>query len=139
MIYLKGKLWSFFNQVWESLNNQYKNLHIEKNIISFLTANSLTINDVDVVITGRNGDKNNDAIYNGLDKTVFANSEVINYKHLCGEYPTATSFALWLAANVVKTGTVPAIVADTPIAPKKVLIYNHYQRNYHSLMLLSAC
>jgi 3-oxoacyl-[acyl-carrier-protein] synthase II len=74
-----------------------------------------------------------------LCQSVFANSTLANYKHLCGEYPTSSAFALWLASNIIDKGTVPTIVADTTIAPKKVLIYNHYQRNYHSLMLLSAC
>jgi len=116
---------------------------IEKNIISFLTANSLTINDVDVVITGRNGDKNNDAIYNGLDKTVFANSEVINYKHLCGEYPTATSFALWLASVIIKEGSVPEDLLNRQQSSsgniKNILIYNHYMMEHHSLLLIRAC
>ncbi len=34
----------------------------------------------------------------------------INYKNLCGEYPTATAFALWLAAGMVKNGALPASI-----------------------------
>jgi 3-oxoacyl-[acyl-carrier-protein] synthase II len=115
---------------------------ISLKINELLAENSLTINDIDLVITGKNGDLRNDAIYNTLDETLFAGTQKAYYKHLCGEYPVSVSFALWLASNILKSQTIPAIVADGDISnpsPKKILIYNHYQHNYHSLMLLSAC
>lgn len=118
------------------------NIDIEFNINKLLADNSLTIEDVDLVITGKNGDLKNDAIYEALTTSLFANTSQTNYKHLCGEYPTSSSFALWLASKIIKEGNVPAIVADGIIkkqSPKKILIYNHYQNIYHSLMLVSAC
>lgn len=116
---------------------------IEKNIIEFFAANSLSINDVDIIITGRNGDKKNDAIYNELDNTVFAKSLVINYKHLCGEYPTSSSFALWLASVIIKDGKIPEALSNqqqpSPGNIKTILIYNHYMVEHHSLFLITAC
>ncbi len=120
-----------------ALKTIYKPTNIEQSITAFLTANNLTIDNIDLVITGRNGDIRNDKIYNDLSH--FANTATVNYKHLCGEYPTSSSFALWLAAGIIKSGTVPATVGESKTSPKKVLIYNHYQNTYHSLMLLSAC
>ncbi|MEO8885698.1 MAG: beta-ketoacyl synthase chain length factor [Mucilaginibacter sp.] len=122
-----------------ALKTLYKPDGIEQNITTFLADNDLTIADIDLIITGRNGDIKNDKIYNELSQSLFADKLTANYKHLCGEYPTSSSFALWLAANCIKNGKVPTIVADSDMAPKKVLIYNQYQGNYHSLMLLSAC
>ncbi|HEX5153717.1 MAG TPA: beta-ketoacyl synthase chain length factor [Parafilimonas sp.] len=116
---------------------------IEKNIISFLAARSLTINDIDVIITGRNGDKRNDELYNELEDAVFENKQIINYKHLCGEYPTASSFALWMAAVIIKEGKIPAALSGrqqlshNPV--KTVLIYNHCLMEHHSLFLVTAC
>ena len=46
-------------------------------------------------------------------KAIFSKNNTINYKHLCGEYPTASAFALWMAANIIKTGTVPAVLEYT--------------------------
>ncbi|MDB5118594.1 MAG: 3-oxoacyl-(acyl carrier protein) synthase [Mucilaginibacter sp.] len=115
---------------------------IELNIKNFLADNALEPKDIDLVITGRNGDLRNDAIYDSLNNSLFANSSLANYKHLCGEYPTSVSFALWVASNVIKRGTVPVVIAESVIknpSPKKVLIYNHYQNNSHSLMLVSSC
>jgi 3-oxoacyl-[acyl-carrier-protein] synthase II len=118
------------------------NEDIELNIKSFLNYNSIDIKDVDLVITGKNGDWKNDSVYDKLSKTLFADSPLAYYKHLCGDYPVSVSFALWLAANIISRGEVPATIVDSALknkSPKKILIYNHYQNSYHSLMLLSSC
>lgn len=118
------------------------NTDIASKINKLLADHSLSIDDIDLVITGKNGDLKNDAVYQGLDQSIFADSSKAYYKHLCGDYPVSVSFALWLASNILKSQTVPAIVADGVISnssPKRILIYNHYQNTYHSLMLLSAC
>jgi len=123
------------------LKTLYKPRSVKESITAFLGSYALTIGDIDLVITGKNGDLKNDEVYNMLNGSLFKNTSLANYKHLCGEYPTSSSFALWMAANIIKTGTVPEVVIERDInssTPKKVLIYNHYQNKYHSLMLVSA-
>jgi len=115
---------------------------IEQKIISFLAMHALQIDDIDLVITGKNGDLKNDEIYRQLSLSLFNNIALANYKHLCGEYPTSAAFALWLASNMIKKEEVPLVVIERSVKnanPKKVLIYNHYLNKYHSLMLVSAC
>jgi 3-oxoacyl-[acyl-carrier-protein] synthase II len=115
---------------------------IEQKIISFLAMHALQIDDIDLVITGKNGDLKNDEIYRQLSLSLFNNTALANYKHLCGEYPTSAAFALWLASNMIKKEEVPLVVIERSVKnvnPKKVLIYNHYLNKYHSLMLVSAC
>ena len=99
-------------------------------------------NDIDLLITGRNGNVKNDALYNDLHESVLKINAVINYKHLCGEYPTSSSFALWLAANIIKRKKLPKTFDDQNINVNKfhrILIHNTYLEKYHSLMLLSSC
>lgn len=113
----------------------------ERHIRSFLEDNSIDAKDIELVITGKNGDTKNDAVYESVIPKVFGDNPLAYYKHLTGDYPTSVSFALWLAANIIKIGEVPAWIADVEIkntSPKKILIYNHYQNSYHSLMLVSA-
>ncbi len=114
---------------------------IEKNIQSFLSAHGIGVNDVDLVITGQNGNVNEDVIYKQLAQTTFKGKACARFKHLCGEYPTAASFALWLAANIIKTGVVPSCtsVSSDNKRPGRILIYNHYQNTHHALYLLSVC
>jgi 3-oxoacyl-[acyl-carrier-protein] synthase II len=113
---------------------------IEKRIIAFLAEKSLTIDDIDLVITGKSGDMNSDKIYEELNVSLFKNNTLANYKHLCGEYPTSSAFALWLASNMIKNAVVPAITLEKGVAtaPKRILVYNHYQKIHHSIMLVSA-
>jgi 3-oxoacyl-[acyl-carrier-protein] synthase II len=115
---------------------------IEDNILSFLAIHSITLNDIDLIITGKNGDVGSGEIFYRLQQSIFSKNILINYKHLCGEYPTSTAFALWVASNIIKTGTVPAVLKYTGPKEnkiKRVLIYNHYQNIHHSLILISAC
>ena len=113
-------------------------------IHSFLQAQSLDISNIDLLITGKNGDAKNDLLYNLIESNLFPNTLSVNYKHLCGEYPTATSFALWLATNIIQTNTIPDclkqnISDNKNINARKVLVYNNYLNIHHSIYLLSAC
>jgi len=115
---------------------------IEKQISSFLEKHGVDIDEIDLVITGKNGDVSSDEVYEQLAKTIFTGKETFDYKYLCGEYPTAASFAMWLAATTIRSGKLPEALDHTASPGKKinnVLIYNHYQGIHHSLSLLSAC
>jgi 3-oxoacyl-[acyl-carrier-protein] synthase II len=115
---------------------------IEKQVTSFLKEHMIGVDDIDLIITGKNGDADDDEVYEQLAQTIFKNKDSINYKYLCGEYPTATAFAMWLGANIIRSGSVPKAIAyygSSENMIKKVLIYNHHKGTHHSLSLLSAC
>ena len=114
---------------------------IEKRVKAFLSENSLIMDDIELVINGRSGDTVHDDIYDQLNGSIFKNVAVANYKHLSGEYPTSVAFALWIAASISNNKTIPVEMperASNIIAPRRILIYNHYQQIYHSLILVSA-
>lgn len=115
---------------------------IEDRIYNFLQRHRMRVSDVDLIITGKNGDASSDEIYEQLSETIFSSKATLNYKYLCGEYPTASSFAMWLAATILKSGKIPTALPQEISQEKKiksVLIYNHYHGIHHSLALLSAC
>jgi 3-oxoacyl-[acyl-carrier-protein] synthase II len=115
---------------------------IEEQIASFLAGNSITGDEIDLLITGNNGDTKNDTIYTELQRSFFNGTPSVNYKHLCGEYPTSTAFALWLGANIIKSNNIPSALDLQGTVKRKInklLIYNHYQNISHSLILISAC
>jgi len=82
----------------------YQPQNIEESIVSFLADHDLNPATIDLVITGKNGDVKNDAVYKTIISDLFAKTAIANYKHLCGEYPVSSSFALWLAVNIQKNG-----------------------------------
>lgn len=108
----------------------------------FIADNNLLINDVDAVVLGCNGDVTYDLPYDELQKQLFANIPQLYYKHLCGEFNTASSFGFWLGARVLKEQRVPVAVqlnAQTKKEYKNILLYNQYRGKDHSLTLLRKC
>lgn len=100
---------------------------------------SLSKDDVSLVLYGMNGDTNSDNFYDQFKTQFFHNTTSGAFKHLCGEYQTSGSFAMWLAAMILKNQSIPATVMN-PLQPvtlpiKSVLIYNNYENN-HSVMLV---
>jgi len=90
---------------------------------------------------GTQGDTSEEAVLQSTAGSLFPSSAKGHFKHLSGEYPTATAFALWLAARMIETQTMPESVsigkANRPL--QRVLIFNSYFGKYHSLILLEAC
>lgn len=108
-------------------------LSSEELITDFLNENNLQ--NPDLIILGNNGDAKTDAHYNAIAQKLFAGKRLAGYKNYCGEYPTSSAFALWMAVKMISHGS----HANTDAAPKNILIYNNYKLQYPSLYLLSAC
>jgi 3-oxoacyl-[acyl-carrier-protein] synthase II len=114
---------------------------IKNKIILFLSSLNLTIDDIDIFLTGLNGDRESDSIYYQLSENLFHNKPLAYYKHLSGEYHTATSFALWLASNSIKRQHYPDILKvndKNPDQIRNILIYNQHNGVNHSLILVGV-
>lgn len=92
----------------------------------FLAQHEVTPSDIDLLITGQNGDVNHDHYYHNLIVQYFPATTSLPFKTLCGEYDTASAFALWLATQVMREQGL-----------KKVLIYNNFYGDQHTFLLLS--
>jgi 3-oxoacyl-[acyl-carrier-protein] synthase II len=114
---------------------------INKRISAFLASLNLEVGDIDILLTGLNGDNEFDSIYYKLSEDLFHNTPLAYFKHLCGEYHTATSFALWVAANCIRNQHYPDILkvhTKTPRQIRNILIYNQHIGVNHSLIMVSA-
>ncbi|MGI4862380.1 MAG: beta-ketoacyl synthase chain length factor [Janthinobacterium lividum] len=89
---------------------------------------------VDLLLSGDNGDLANDDACHHFLAELGHQGPVEKFKHLCGEYPTASAFALGLAATQI-AGRTP----ESPTPPRSILIYNRFQQAHQSLLLLAAC
>ena len=115
---------------------------VETKILAFLESKGLTANDIDVVLYGINGDVRFDKLYYAIKDNLFKNSTSGYFKHLCGEYQTSGSFAMWLAARILQTQTIPSallIGENKSKQIKNVLIYNTFIDSDQSVYLLSQC
>lgn len=115
-------------------------IEVKKLIEEFLERNHLSLEDIDVVISGINGDSKSDTYSHELNHLLFAHQTIVLFKHLCGEYMTASSFGFWLAAKILLSQQVPesVILKNRNRQPKYILLYNVFQ-NDHSVMLFRAC
>jgi 3-oxoacyl-(acyl-carrier-protein) synthase len=111
---------------------------LEKKIDGFLKASSLDARDIDLILLGKCGDQELDAETGKISGSMFVASTVGLFKHLSGEYPTASAFAVWLATKIMRENYVPDYVVFNNVKRpvKRVLIYNPYFGAHHSLILL---
>lgn len=114
---------------------------LKKGIQQFLESNSVKASDIDLVLLGKSGDPKLDAKTEEISSALFPSSSVGLFKHLCGEYPTASAFAFWLASRILEENYLPEVVVsrkkDRSI--KRTLVYNPYFGTHHSLILLNKC
>ena len=113
---------------------------VEQQISRFLASNNTDIHKIDLIIMGQHCDSGADTIFHHLEKSAFNGKLCVPFKPLCGEYPTASAFALGMAAKIVQQATMPTwINVDAkPSAPppRQILIYNQYLGIHHSLWLV---
>ena len=114
---------------------------IVKQVDDLLAAHSLDKEAIDVILTGMNGDASFQPLYDAALKDFSEDTTVGVFKHLTGEYPTASGFALWLAVRLFDTQNIPAEIIykkGKNREIKNILVLNHYILNTASLMLLSV-
>ena len=104
-------------------------------LTELLKSVQINVTDIDLILLGRCGNDKYDWLMNEVAAS-FSKS-TLAFKDLCGEYSTASSYAVWLASMAIKRGFVPGQSNQPGI--KNVLIYNHYFNQHHSVILLKAC
>ena len=122
------------------LNEQHDFDSINKSAELFLAENGFECSDVDLVILGYSGNVQSDSLYDFLDSGIFKNKALAYFKHLCGEYHTASAFSTALAATILKNQAIPELVRLNKVSAnsiKNVLIYNHFHNANHSFLLLT--
>lgn len=115
---------------------------IKADIERFIKGQGLSIEDIDAVVLGNNGDVDYDIYFKNLQNSIFANIEQICYKHLIGEFLTASAFGFWIGCKVFESNEVPNILKVNTVKSKKyntILLYNQYRATNHSIALLKRC
>ena len=111
----------------------------ESRLNSLLDEAGMSIDDVSAVMLGKNGDAVNDTVYEVLRKRFFKKIPAIHYKHLCGEYSTASAFGWYVAVRLLQSGRLSETVLPSKELKKtieNILLVNHSQSVNYSLVLL---
>lgn len=95
---------------------------------------------LDLLLTGENGDNRLFKYYSSCESVLNEDVTVARFKHMSGEYPTATAMGLWLCCELLQKQYIPDHMIKRAIANgkyKNVLIYNNYKSIQHSFILVT--
>jgi hypothetical protein len=90
--------------------------------------------ELDAWISGENGDVRFNEWYEMVGG-ILSEIPTFPYKHLCGEYPTSSAFALFLFWQIATNKKNPLSSSGLDES-KTILIYNNYHGLQHSLMVI---
>lgn len=75
---------------------------ILQKVADFMEENKFINGDENIFLSGYLEKDSMESVYREIESAYFQNNEVIEFKRLCGEYPTASSFGLTYAASILK-------------------------------------
>lgn len=120
------------------ISNKVELNEVKDFIQNFLVQNNLSTHDIDAVILGFSGDAKSDRHYTqAMD--LFPDSAQLYYKHLSGDFNTASGFSTFMACHILKEQQIPEVMminAEKKESIKNILLYNHLAGHDHSLVLL---
>ncbi len=97
---------------------------------------------IDLLLSGENGDNRLLDYYTQCEAVFTSEVIVARFKHMMGEYPSASAMALWLACYILKEQYLPAHMLKYPSSQtsqkpvNSILICNNYKGEQHSFILL---
>ncbi|HYG39453.1 MAG TPA: beta-ketoacyl synthase chain length factor [Cytophagales bacterium] len=113
---------------------------IQQELKSFLKEYLKEGEEIDLFLSGENGDARLNAFYSSCESLLKEKTKVARYKHMTGEHQSASAISLWIACNILQTHRLPSHMVKIENEKKefnKILLYNTYGNMQHSFMLLS--
>jgi 3-oxoacyl-(acyl-carrier-protein) synthase len=110
---------------------------MSEEVIAFLKRNNLFVSDIDIVLNGASGDAERDKNLKTLNNNIFNNNFNFSFKRLCGEYMTASAFAMYFGAKLLNENKTPShqVFMNVKENIKNVLICNQYKENFNLILL----
>ena len=128
-----GKLQAI--QIFQSEDDNFVKSNLQQFIARYLPAGE----KIDLLVSGENGDDRIYKFYKGCEDLMEKETAIARFKHLSGDIPTASAFALWLACYALQEKNLPAHMMKKPLAGtdyNNILLYNNYKGVQHSFMLV---
>lgn len=122
------------------LNTGNENVIVEQ-LKLFLQQNLPAENHIDLLLSGDCGDNRFTKFYDHSEQVVTDETTMARFKHVTGEFPTASALALWLGTHIIQQQTLPQYMIKKKGSSKSfnhVLIYNNFKGAQHSFTLLQS-
>ena len=119
------------------LYNPENIIGIQHSVLEFLNENDTTMDQVGLILTSHTGNKKIDEQDKELMNSIFKGKTTFPFKSLCGDYPTASGFALWMSAVILKEQMAPFWMEHGPQFPlENILIHHRTGSSHHSFFLI---
>jgi hypothetical protein len=113
---------------------------VQQQLSKFLQNNLETETAIDLFLSGENGDNRTLPFYTACEALLADDTPIVRYKHMTGDYATASALALWYACRFLQNQQVPDQMFKKKAAKKvyqNILLYNNFKGQQHSFMLIS--
>jgi hypothetical protein len=114
---------------------------VKQQLQLFLQKNLPPGEDVDLFISGENGDNRTLPFYNTCETLLAADTTIVRYKHITGDYATASALGLWYACEFAQNQQVPPHMFKKKTSKtiyRNILLYNNFKGLQHSFLLISV-
>jgi hypothetical protein len=96
---------------------------------------------IDLLLTGENGDNRLLKYYSSCESAMKNDVTIARFKHLSGEYATATAMGLWLCCEILQKQYIPDHMIKSDACKKNyknILIYNTFKGIQHGFILIAG-
>ena len=114
---------------------------VKQQLKIFLQKNAPEGMEIDLLISGENGDNRTLPFYTACETLLADDTPIVRYKHMIGEYATASAFGLWYACQVLQKQQVPQQMfkkSSTKKEYRNILMYNNFKGGQHSFIFISG-
>lgn len=115
---------------------------VKQQLKTFLQNNLPEGEEIDMFLSGENGDNRTLPFYKACESVLDDNTAVVRYKHMTGDYATVSAIGLWYACQALQTQQVPEQMFKNKINKtvyQNILMYNNFKGLQHSFILVSGC
>ncbi|HEY2350815.1 MAG TPA: beta-ketoacyl synthase chain length factor [Puia sp.] len=126
-----------YQAVLNAVQTFYKPVIAKEDILKFFTSSNGITDQPGLILHAKTGNnKSKEKNYQVL-KSVFPDTPEFPFKSLCGDYPTSSGFAVWLASLLLKEQRAPAWMRDIQFPLKNILIHQQ-DGSYQSFISISS-
>ena len=109
-------------------------MEVSRVMKQFVQQNISDNEQADMLLTGENGDARLLKYYTEVESLFDEHTTIARFKHMCGEYPTASSVALWLVCNRHQWPAHMIKKQCKNSTVRNIIIYNNYRGLQHAFM-----
>jgi hypothetical protein len=113
---------------------------VKDRLQQFIAAHLQPGKTIDLFLSGEDGDNRIIHFYKACENLMDKEVTIARFKHLCGDFPTASAFGSWLACELFRSQTLPGHMLKRGEQDKQfsnILLYNNFKGLQHSFILLS--